>query len=115
MSVTPIEQEPAAPAIPTGDEVYALLMGKIEPELMPDQIETLKEKYKDETPEQAAARSERYDKAFAEYDAQYLAYMAALETKVKVYQRDAIGSVEKEDRRTEDSELTNLEAVISSM
>lgn len=100
--------------IPTGDELYNLLMSAIEPDLTTDQLPLLDEKYKSETPEQAKARADRYEKAFAEYDKQLDAYLAKLEAKVHQYQSAARKSVEKEERVKEEKELSGLEDAIKA-
>ncbi len=101
--------------IPTGDELYSMLMGRIEPDLTVDQLPLLDEKYKDETPEQAKARSVRYEKAFAEYDRQLADYLAKLQAKVRGYQSTARKSLENADRSKESRGLSTLEQTISSL
>jgi hypothetical protein len=106
---------PVAPLIPSGADIYRTLMQPIEPELLPDVLPTLKEKYKGETPDQAKARSARYTKAFAEYDKQYAVYMSALQAKVHTYKRQAVASVEQKDRQNDTDAMNNLESAISSL
>ena len=65
---------PPPPVIPSGEEMYDQIMSQIEPDLVTAQLPLLKEKYKDETPEQAKARADRYNRAFAEYEKQFAAY-----------------------------------------
>jgi hypothetical protein len=48
--------------------IYNTLMEHIEPELVTDVLPYLDEWYKNETPEQNAARLERYKSAFATYE-----------------------------------------------
>jgi len=90
-------------------------MQPIEPELLPEVIPTLKEKYKNETPEQAKARSARYKKAFAAYDAQYAEYMSTLHQQVHAYKRDAMASAEEQDRKKDTDAMNALESSISSL
>ena len=97
------------PKIPEGNELYDLLMAKIESDLTTTQLPHLDEKYKDETPNQAKARSERYEKAFAEYDRQLAEYLAELQAKVRSYQCTARTSMEHDDRAKEKQELSTLE------
>ena len=101
-------------AIPTGDQLYNMLMSKIEPDLTTDQLPLLDEKYKNETPEQAQVRAARYEKAFAEYDKQLAAYLATLEAKVHQYQSTARKSLEHEERAKEEQALTGLEQEIGN-
>lgn len=105
---------PDAVAIPTGDQLYNMLMSKIEPDLTTDQLPLLDEKYKNETPEQAQVRAQRYEKAFAEYDKQLAAYLAGLEAKVREYQTTARKSVEHEERAHEEEQLTGIEQAMGT-
>jgi hypothetical protein len=107
---------PEPDAIARGKQIYDQIMAEIDPELVTDSLTTLSEKYKDETPEQAAARSARYDAAFAEYDKRYAAYMTDLGGKVKSLQRTVRAGIENDERAEEQaSTLNNLESTISSM
>ncbi|MBI3618903.1 hypothetical protein HY213_02600 [Candidatus Peregrinibacteria bacterium] len=111
-SQTATPQPPNIPA--SGKELYNELMGKIEPELVTDQIPLLAEKYKNETHDQAAARAERYNKAYAAYEAAYAAYMQQLSSEVSSYRRNAFGSVEEKDRQKETAVLDDLESLLTS-
>ena len=103
------------PKIPEGNELYNQLMSKIEPDLMTDQLPLLDEKYKGETPEAAKIRSDRYEKAFAEYDKQLASYLGALGGKVREYQTTARKSVEHEERVKEEQQLTGIEQQMDAM
>ncbi len=101
--------------IPTGDQLYNMLMSKIEPDLTTNQLPLLDEKYKNEIPEQAQIRAVRYEKAFAEYDKQLNAYLANLEAKVREYQSTARKSLEHEERTKEEQKLDTLEQAIQTI
>jgi len=102
-------------AIGRGKQIYDQIMAQIDPELVTDSLNTLSEKYKDETPEQATARSARYEAAFAEYDKRYAAYMMELGGKVKSLQRTVRAGIESDEHQQEEATtLTNLESSISS-
>lgn len=101
--------------IPTGDQLYNMLMAKIEVDLMTDQLPLLDEKYKNETPEQAQVRAVRYEKAFAEYDKRLNAYLAALEAEVREHQSTARKSLEHEERTREEQKLDTLEQAMNTM
>lgn len=96
-------------AIPTGQELYDLLMAKIEPDLVTDQLPLLDAKYAKETPAQIKARAERYEKAFAEYDRQLAEYLGKLKEKVHEFQTTARQSIEHEVKEKEEKKLTSLE------
>ena len=98
-----------------GTDIYDQIMAKIEPELMSAVLPTLTEKYKNETPEQAKSRGERYAKAFEEYDRQYASFVVQLDAKVHAFERQAVASVEKESLKEESSQLSNLESQISDI
>lgn len=101
-------------AIARGQQIYNQIMNEIEPELMSDVLPTLAEKYKDETSEQAEARRQRYDAAYAEYDKRYAQYMTDMSSKVHTLQRTVRAGIEVDERKEESDELTNLESSISN-
>lgn len=105
---------PAPPVIPSGQEIYDLLMGPIEPELLSTSLPTLNEKYKDETPEEAETRKNRYNAAFAKYHEAEKACFADLEEKVRSYEREALRSVEEASRKDEGMALVELEAQLNA-
>jgi hypothetical protein len=101
--------------IPSGDDLYNTLMGRIEPDLTTDQLPLLDQKYKGESAEEAKVRAERYEKAFAEYDKQLAEYLAELQGKVREYQLSACRSVEHDDREKEERQLSALESTMDSL
>ncbi len=111
----PDQNASSALQIPSGDELYNTLMSKIDPDLTTDQLPLLDQKYAGETPEQAQVRAQRYEKAFAEYDKQLAAYLAALEAKVHQYQSTARKSLEHEERTKEEQQLSGLEQAIGAI
>ena len=52
----------------SAEQVYDVIMGQIEPDLVSDAIASLDEKYKDELPDDRQARMERYSLAFMVLD-----------------------------------------------
>lgn len=100
--------------VPTGDELYDMLMRSIEPDLTTDQIPLLDDKYKNETPEAAAVRAGRYQKAFAEYDRRLSAYLAKLWSKAREYHSAARDSLESDERTREERTLSGLEGAIGA-
>lgn len=109
------EQLFATPGISTGDAVYDMIMGQIEPELTSPEINGLVEKYKDETPEQAEVRKNRYNAAYTEYEKKLQEYLTQKQGEAAVRKRKAMASVEKEARQGEHAELSNLESSISQI
>jgi hypothetical protein len=108
-------QDPAtsSDAIERGKAVYDEIMVEIDSELTHEGLALLAEKYKDETPDQAAVRQQRYDAAFAEYDKRYAQYMSNLNGQVKGLQRTVRAGIENDERTVEANELANLESSFS--
>lgn len=106
---------PSPPQVLGGTEIYDQIMGQIEPELTSAQRPLLPEKYKNETPEAAKARAERYSKALAEYEKQYQEYVTGMDSKVRSFGTSVMRSVESGVRKGEESDLNNLEQSISSI
>ena len=102
------------PAIPSGKEIYDGIMGKIDPELLFDNLSKLKEQYVDETPEQKKKRAARYNKAFAEYDKQFAEYMAELHGKVTLFRKQAIVELESRDRKDDDNKMQEIESFFNA-
>ncbi len=100
---------------PTGQQIYDAIMAGIEPELVSSVVPTLKEKYKNETLEQAKLRSERYRKAYAQYDQKYGQFAAEIAGTMREMQLQAIASAEKQDRAKEAAELKALEQQFTSV
>lgn len=101
------------PQIPDGQTVYDWIMSRIEPELTTAQKEKLPELYKNETPEQAKVRAERYAKAFEEYDKQYALYRTTQESSVHKFQRSIMSGVEARARGQEEGDMSSLEDQIN--
>jgi hypothetical protein len=87
-------------------------MGQIEPELMTANLPILKEKYKDDTPDQKAARQQRHDEAFIAYEASFKKWIDNLNTAVAAYRKTVLKVGEKKNAEKEVSELANLESAI---
>ena len=102
------------PQIPDGQTVYDWIMSRIEPELTTAQKDKLPELYKNETPEQAQVRAQRYTKAFEEYDKQYAQYRSAQESSVHTFQRSIMSGVEARARGREEGDMSNLEDQIQN-
>lgn len=101
---------PAIPARKSGAEIYNSIMSAIEPELTTDQIPLMKEKYKDETPEQKKARGERYAKAMAEYEKRYATYLLEQDAKVRSFKIGAIHFVEDKAAESDQQKLLSIES-----
>lgn len=104
----------AAPSIPTGQELFDVIMQEIEPELTTEGVKLVAEKYKDETPEQTMERKKRYDLAFERYDQAYEGYVGTLQAQMQRYRRQSFNQVELEDRQVEGNFLDNLHISMSN-
>lgn len=102
------------PVVPSANELFDTIMGKIEPELTTTIYPTLPDIYKNETPEQKADREARYRKAFVAFDAQFDAYMVDLQARMSQLQQKARRALEALDNETRGENLGQLESLIAS-
>ncbi|OGJ56027.1 hypothetical protein A2635_04955 [Candidatus Peribacteria bacterium RIFCSPHIGHO2_01_FULL_51_9] len=100
--------------IPSGEEVYNAIMGRIDPDLLTGTIPTLETKYKGESEMQRAARLERYKKAYKEYDRQYAAWTQEVQVLVARARREALQSAEKKERVKEEQILQSLDSQMTA-
>ncbi|MBT4119813.1 MAG: hypothetical protein HOG89_03810 [Candidatus Peribacter sp.] len=105
---------PIPPQLQGGAEVYNMIMGKIEPDLTSDMIDTLDEKYAGETEEEKVERMKKYAAAFIEYQKQFEAYMNDKKAEVKSFGRGLNQSIETDSTNKEASILDDLESQFSS-
>lgn len=100
--------------IPSGEEVYNGIMGRIDPDLLTTVIPTLEEKYKGESEAERTDRLERYKKAYEEYDKQYAAWEQELRMLVARARREALQTAEKKERVIEEQLLQNLDSQMTA-
>jgi hypothetical protein len=100
---------PAPPRVPTGQELFDMLMEHIEPELTSVGSKKLPQTYKDETPAEREKRLRRYDRAFQQYDKTYNDYMNTLDKQVDKYRQNAFAHAEMEDRKRDDDYLHSFD------
>ncbi len=103
----------AIPHIQDGKEVYDSIMRKIEPDLCSDVIDTIDSKYPNETPEENAARMERYKKALITFQEEYEKYRVKRKGDIKSFGKNLVKSVEKKSEQEEKSTMSDLESAIS--
>lgn len=106
---------PTPPKVLSGEEVYDMIMGQIEPELTKAQMPLLEEKYKDESPEDRKKRQERYQKAFIEYDKRYSQYQLTMSSSLRVYRHDVMANAEVVANDAQQGSLSDIESQISQM
>jgi len=97
-----------------GQALYDSIMAEIEPELTSAQVSTLAEKYKEETPDEATVRGERYAKAFEEFNKRLAAFQGDMNAEMNVGMREAFASVERDDRTKESNAMDDLESAINN-
>jgi RPA family protein len=113
MPDTPVVIPPAPepPRVPSGQELFDVIMGNIEPELTSVGAEKAKVTYVAETLEQRKARMQRYELAFERYDQAYEGYMATLHAQVGRYRQASFQNVELKDRSREEGVLDKLSSM----
>ncbi|MFH1444581.1 MAG: hypothetical protein ABIG34_04315 [Candidatus Peregrinibacteria bacterium] len=102
------------PELPTGREIYDILMASIEPDLVVNKMDALDQLYAQETPSDHRKRMKRYRKAFEEYDRQYAEYMRTLSQEVTDYRRSSCRALEEESRAEETTRIASIERSMNS-
>lgn len=100
--------------LPTGRELYDVIMAQIEPELTSKQLPTLPQKYATETPDEAQERQARYDRAFAEYGKRFATFSEQLSGQVHAFQHIAVSAAEMSTKADEADGLAAITASIAS-
>lgn len=98
----------------TPEALYNSIMQGIEPELAYPGVLTAEALHAGDTPEQAAARQERYAKAFAEFDRRYAAERDRLKGEQHAYNRAALADAEAAWGTRRDELLRSLDARINA-
>lgn len=106
---------PEPPVIIPADELYDRIMGEIEPELVSNVLPTLKDRYVQETAEERMARAERYQHAFAEYEARLQEYAEDWNAQFRTFKRTALASLENAHRGDESGDLNALESSMQNL
>ena len=106
---------PPRPVVPSGKEIYNMIMSKIEPDLAYPQVESLDEKYKGESTEEKEQRMKKYQAANEKYDNQYQMYIQKLKGEVDAYKQAAFTYAEKKTAIEEAAQLKDLESSILSL
>lgn len=96
--------------LPDPVDVYDVIMGKIELDLVSTAIPLLDEKYKDETPAERKERFARYRWAFEEFKKQYAQWISKVSAFCNSLRKTALHIAEDNTRDKEKSILTELES-----
>ncbi|TSC80526.1 MAG: hypothetical protein G01um101425_180 [Candidatus Peregrinibacteria bacterium Gr01-1014_25] len=100
---------PSPLLLPSPEEVYDAIMAPIEPELTVAQVPLLDGKYRGESPDEAQARRDRYQRAFASYEEGFRAWRREIEQKARAYQRTVVATTEERARTGEAATMSNIE------
>jgi parvulin-like peptidyl-prolyl isomerase len=91
------------------EQVYNMLMIKIDRDLLLENIPTLDSKYKGESEEQREERMERYKESYTKFDQEMETFMNSIHERSRVSKRTALQQKEKVTQKEEASEIENLE------
>ena len=105
---------PMPPPVMNGQELYDRIMGQIEPDLLSTSVDTLTEKYAQESPEERAVRSQRYRAALTAYEAQLATYQQQWDEQLRTYKRQAIAYIEHQTQTNESPQLEDIESSFSA-
>ena len=105
----PVLDPAIAALIPNGNKIYDAIMGKIEPELLSSNLPNVEQQYAAETTEERLVRMQRYQKAFADYDAAYDAWLKDVQKAVQKKRADALQKAELRIQQEDTLQLQNLE------
>lgn len=94
---------------PTGQQIYDMIMGQIEPELLTANLDTLDAPYAGESKDAHDARYERYSRAFAKYKVAYAQWVSELHQAIGSYKRAVRKAAEGANQEKEEQILKNLE------
>lgn len=95
------------------DHLYDAIMAEIEPELMSQLLPELDRIYAQETPEERAARMERYRKAFELCEERVQAVVGEWQAELEQFKRQAIAERKQESVTEDQSALRNIEQSFS--
>ena len=102
--------QPTAENRKLAEEIYNLLMGAIEPDLLLSVIPTLDSKYKGEAPAEHEARMKRYQEAYKKFDTELAEFMSTVNSKARTARKSALKQKESQSREEESNAIGSLEA-----
>ena len=94
--------------------LYDELMRRIEPELRLETLPTLDALYKDETPEEHAARMERYAHAFEVFDERFDAVIEQWKDQLITFRNETMTKLETKSIAEDAATVTALESSFSN-
>ena len=103
-----------APRIPTGDELFAEIMGPIEPDLLLSEAER-EAKYAGENAAENKARLAKYADAIKKYKQDYEKHQTTQTSEVRSFGNSLLKDFEAQDSAKESSQLDSLESQINNL
>ncbi len=95
------------------EQVYDMIMGEIETDLLLKNIPLLDAKYVGETPEDHEARMERYQAAYKRFDSELQKFMDEVNGSVRSSQIKSLKEREQQDRQAEQDALQSITSAFS--
>ncbi len=95
------------------EQLYDMIMGEIEPDLLLANIPGLDEKYKGESDSEHEARMARYQKAYETFDKKFAEFMTDVHLRAHATKKKARLEQEAQAKTEEDTVLQSIESAIS--
>jgi len=95
------------------EQVYDMIMGEIETDLLLANIPLLDAKYSGETPDDHEARMERYQAAYKRFDSELQKFMDEVNGSVRSSQIKSLKEREQQDRQAEQDALQSITSAFS--
>lgn len=90
------------------EEVYDMIMGEIDTDLMLANIPLLEQTYAGETAEQHEARMHRYSVAYKKFDLEMAKFLTDVDGKVRASQRQALKEREEQAKQEDTNALDSI-------
>jgi len=94
------------------EQIYDMIMGEIEPDLLLENIPHLAQEYADETSEEHEERMQRYATAYRVYDYEAAKLTTDMNQKARSAERMSLKKKEEQDRLSEQNVLQSLTSAI---
>lgn len=92
------------------EQIYDMIMGGIEQDLLLGNIPGLDSKYAHENEAEHKARMKRYKEAYKKFDTELAGFMGRIKNETRMSKRSSLRKKEQKARRAEEQELQNLES-----
>ena len=91
------------------EQIYDMIMGKIESDLLLTNIPGLDEKYAHENGAEHKVRMKKYKEAYKKFDTEIAEFMGKIKNETRMSKKASLVKKEKSARRAEEDEIKNLE------